>query len=149
MAQKHGPNTWENYLRVHENVLRQYSKYFVNLPITYAIEKITANYYSLLIERLEVKTSNGNIVFIKLEKDVDVQPGVTRKIARTYGYSYNCWKKVGGLKTRLIRYCSPHLDHNKFHHKHDFTVNPSTVTKIGNDEWPHVSDFLDEVISKF
>ena len=130
MVKKHGANTWENYLRVHEKVLKRYSGYFVNPSVTYAIERITENYYTLTIDRLELKTNQGVTLFVKIEKDVDVQAGVTRKIARTYGYSYNSWKKWELGITNLIRYCSPHHDHNRFHHKHDFTVTPPTIA------WP-------------
>ena len=144
---KHGFNTWENYLRVHEKVLKQYSVFFVNPLVVYELNMSTENYYTLILERVELKTNEGKNIFVKIEKDIDVQAGVTRKIARTYRYSYNSWKKTDRNNANFIRYCSPHLDHNQFHHKHDFTVTPPTITKIRNDDWPHVSEFFDELIS--
>jgi hypothetical protein len=146
---KYGRNTWDNYLKVHESVLKKYVKHFVSQNVTYKIEKITENYYTMEIERLEIKTHAQNTVWVKIEKDIDVQAGATRKIAKTHAYSYHCWIKNGEKKKDLIRYCGPHLDHNKFHHKHDFTKNPPSVTRIGDDEWPHVSDFFDEVLKSF
>jgi hypothetical protein len=72
---------------------------------------------------------------------------ITKKRAKTFNYSYNAWDPK--TNKNLIRYCSPHLDHNKFHHKHDYTVDPDETNKIGNDEWPHVSEFLEEVLTNF
>ena len=83
MAMKHGFNTWENYLRVHEKVLKQYSVFFVNPLVVYELNMITENYYTLILERVELKTNEGKNIFVKIEKDIDVQAGVTRKIART------------------------------------------------------------------
>ncbi len=146
---KHGPNTLDNYLRVHENVLKNYSKYFVTQNVVYKTTKITENYYTLEIQTLELITFSQNKVFVKIEKDVDVEQGTRKKIAKTYSYSYHCWKKEGEVSKDLIRYCSPHLDHNQFHHKHDFTKNPEVLIRIGDDDWPHVSEFFDEVLKTF
>jgi hypothetical protein len=147
---KHGWNNWDNYLSVHEKVLKNYSSNFLNTPIYYKIEKITENYFELKLDKLEVRTKQGNIILVKIEKDVVVQPGAKKKIAKTYTYSYHCWVNgPGGVINNLIRYCSPHDEHNKFHHKHDFTVKPPLLLKIAADSWPHVSEFFDEIISTF
>ena len=80
MGKRHGRNTWENYLKVHESVLRKYSSHFVNPNISYKIEKITENYFTLEIARLEVgRTKTGlqiwcvrhdmNVVDIDLSSD--------------------------------------------------------------------------------
>lgn len=68
---KHGWNTWDNYFNVHEQV--------------------TENYYTLDIKKTELKTQNGNIVFVKIEKDIEIQKGIRKKIARTDSYTYHCW----------------------------------------------------------
>jgi len=149
---RHDWNTWDNYFNVHEKVLKNYSANFVNPQIKYKDDRITDNYYTLVLDRAEVRTQKGNTVFVKIEKDVEVQQGARKKIARTYGYSYHCWQKNGdGTDQNLIRYCSPHPDHNKFHHKHEYlaTSAQSKLIRIDDDEWPHVNEFLDEVIKRF
>ena len=143
---KHGWNTWENYIRVHEKVLKQYQASLVNQNTLYDVKKITDQYYFMKIEKLELITNKGTTVQINIEKDVEVQPGGRKAISRTAGYSYQSWIKGG---SSLIRYCSPHETHNKFHHKHDFTKNPATLVAVGNDAWPHVSEFFDELIISF
>lgn len=148
---KHGWNTWDDYFNVHEKVLKKFSGNFIDLKIKYNDKRVTDNFYTLEIKKAELKTQKENIVFIKIEKDVEIEEGIRKKKARTYGYSYQCWRKLGnGTDESLIRYCSPHLNHNKFHHKHeDLAVPPQPILIKTGDEWPHVSEFLDEVIKRF
>ena len=143
---KHDWNTWENYLRVHENVLKKYQANFPNHTPKYAVVRVTDQYYIMKIEKLELVTNKGTSVQVNIEKDVEVQPGVRKPVARTVGYSYQAWIKVGNS---LIRYCSPHESHNQFHHKHDLTQTPAALIRIGNDDWPHVNEFFDELINNY
>ncbi len=143
---KHDWNTWENYLRVHENVLKKYKDNFPSHMPKYAVEMITDQYYILKLEKLELITIKGTSVQVSIEKDVEIQEGGRKPVAKTVGYSYKAWIKGG---KNLIRYCSPHDTHNQFHHKHDFTQDPPTVIRLNNDEYPHVSEFLSELINKF
>lgn len=149
---KHGWNTWDNYFNVHEKVLKKYSKHFIDPFIKYKDEQVTENYYTLDIKKTELKTQNGNIVFVKIEKDIEIQKGIRKKIARTNSYTYHCWRKLSNKTAdeSLIRYCSPHETHNKFHHKHeDLAVPPQPCLIKTGENWPHVSEFLDEVINRF
>lgn len=149
MREKHGWNTWENYLQVHERVLRDYSKHFQTSNPQYSIDQITENYYTISLDKLIVTTLTGNQVWVKIEKDVEVKKGVTKKVAKTYSYSYHSWRSKGKGAENLIRYCSPHEVHNKFHHKHVYKNNQQVTTKIEDDDWPHVSEFLDEIIENY
>ncbi len=146
MSNKHGWNTWENYLRVHESVLRKYQANFISPAPKYSVIKFTEYYYQLTLKNLELKTRKGTVVCINIEKDVEVRPGGTKQVARTEGYSYQAWLKGG---RNLVRYDSPHVNHNKFHHKHDYLYLPKDVLPVKNDEWPHVSEFFDEIINNF
>ncbi len=147
MKEKHGWNTWENYLRVHERVLKDYSSNIITSNPLYKIERVTENYYTLELSKIEVMTVKGNPVFIKIEKDIVIKEGVRKKLAKLYSYSYHAWSK-SSLKN-LVRYCSPHTEHNKFHHRHDYSVSPMKTTRVNDDEYPHVSEFLQEVIDSF
>ena len=143
---KHGWNTLENYLRVHESVLKKYQSHFITPSPKYSVIRYTEQYYQLTLTMLELRTAKGTSVCINIEKDIEVRPGGTKKVARTEGYSYQAWIKSGN---NLIRYDSPHEAHNKFHHKHDYVNSRTDIIPIKNDEWPHVSEFLDEVINNF
>ena len=99
-----------------------------------------------------METYKGTVVRIDIRKSALIDPDIkTRLRARTYEYSYSAnLPKIG----ELIRYCGPHdidtksPDHHKFHHKHDFTSGEEVITKIDDDEWPHVDEFLREVLEK-
>jgi len=49
----------------------------------------------------------------------------------------------------MIRYYSPHDDHNQFHHKHDFAIDPPQVIEIGSDGYPHVGKLFNEILEQF
>mgnify|MGYP003673959771 CR=1 FL=1 len=144
---KHDWNTWENYLRVHERVLKDFASSILSSNPTYQLRQITENYYTLELNRLELLTIKGNSVFVKIEKDIHVKDGAKKKIAKLFNYSYHAWLK--DPPRNLIRYCGPHLDHNKFHHRHDYTKSPMITTQVNKDNFPHVSDFLQEIIDTF
>lgn len=146
MKKKHGWNTWENYLRVHESVLKKYQTHFITQSPKYSVIRFTDQYYQLRIDKLELVTTKGTSIYINIEKDVEVQAGGSKDVARTVGYSYQAWIKGG---KNLIRYCSPHESHNKFHHKHDYQKDPINPIPINSDNWPHVNEFLDELIDNF
>lgn len=146
MKKKHDWNTWENYLRVHESVLKKYQHHFVSQNPKYSISELTDQYYQLKLDKLELKTLKGTVITINIEKDVEVQPGGTKIVARTVGYTYQAWIKGGN---NLIRYCSPHETHNKYHHKHEYLKDPINPVPVGDDEWPHVNEFFDELIDNF
>jgi hypothetical protein len=146
MKKKHGWNTWENYLRVHESVLKKYQPHFITQSPKYSVTRFTDQYYQLRIDKLELVTAKGTPIYINIEKDVEVQAGGSKDVARTVGYSYQAWIKGG---KNLIRYCSPHESHNKFHHKHDYQKDPNNPIPINGDSWPHINEFLDELIDNF
>ena len=145
---KHGWNSWDNYWHIHEKVLRVYSKYMLAAK-TYRVVRHTEFYYELLCTNALFNSYNQNVVRIDIRKDVEIDSSVKAKLqARTIGYTYSANRPNPDGKN-LIRYCSPHDDHNQYHHKHDFTVNPAQVHKIADDAWPHVGEFLHEVLLTF
>ena len=56
MKEKHGWNTFENYLRVHESVLKKYSSHIVSQNPKYVLVKFTDHYCQLTLEKLEIQT---------------------------------------------------------------------------------------------
>lgn len=144
---KHGWNSWDGYFATHEKVLRFFSKYMV-VPQVYSVLRPTDRFYQLICENILVTTYKGTRVRIDLSKDVLIEDQHGRLRARTYGYSYNA-NLPNPDGRNLIRYDSPHDDHNRFHHKHEFTTHPPQVIRIGDDDYPHVGEFFNEVLERF
>ncbi len=150
MKLKHDWNTLENYLSVHDRVLRQYSKHMVTVK-TYIHRKLTPFFLILRAENIVIRTTKGNSIRVDIRKNVEIDPSnKKRPRARTYDYTYSA-SIPGGSK--LFRYCSPHgdvksnlPDHHKFHHKHVYDGDRETIERIDDDKWPHVNEFLQEVL---
>ena len=145
--EKHGFNTWENYLAVHEKVLNSYKHYFKNQNVRYQVQKFTENYYSLKIPKLELITLKSSRVIVKIIKDVEVKEGVRKKIAKTFFYSYHV--RYAQSDENILRYCGPD-EHRPYHHKHVYKNDVEfKVEKVRDNEWPHVNEFLDEIINHY
>ena len=152
---KHGWASLETYLNAHDRVLRTYTK-FMDQPKQYRYEWANSNYLVLKCHGIDFTTYSGNKVRVDLYKDVDIDDSNPKRLrARTSGYSYNANRPGVG---NLIRYDSPDLAvtvaqstpfHHQFHHKHDWTSGVEQIIRISDDNWPHVHEFLNEVLSTF
>lgn len=150
---KHGWNSFENYIGVHEKTLRFYEKYMESVR-TYSHSNDTEFDYKLRCEGIFFHTYHGTRIRVDLAKDLEIDPtNPKRRRARVERYTYSANLPGRGP---LIRYCSPHdrwelegsAPHHRFHHKHDFTSGQEVITKTG-DNWPHVGEFLEEVLKSF
>ena len=145
---KHGWNSWDNYFDIHEKVLRFYSKY-MQAAKSYHVTRHTDQYYEMTCTGILFQSFNQNLVRVDIHKDLEIEDSLKSKLkARTLGYSYSA-NKPNPDGRNLIRYCSPHPDHNRFHHRHDYTKVPTEVIRIGDDAFPHVGEFLNEVLRTF
>lgn len=159
MAGRHDWNTRENYFDIHYRVLRFAEKHMV-APVRYIHQVYTDRHEAILAPKIVFLTwGRRTTVHVSIKKDILIRrrPGFKPE-ARTYSYRYHANLPDG---RELIRYCSPDdpnsvlnpKDHHTFHHKHVFDSNGVQIKVInieGNgDEWPHVSDFLNEVLSSF
>jgi hypothetical protein len=152
---KHGWNSLQHYLEIHEKTLRMYHRY-METPRLYAYNEDTPYHHTLICTHIFLQTYKGTRIRVDIEKDIEVdRSNPKRTRARTFGYTYSA--NLPG-KGELIRYCGPHGDweeegsapHHKRHHKHDFRKNPKgEVSLLGEDDWPHVGEFLEEVLSSF
>ena len=148
---KHDWNSWENYLTVHEKTLRQYlgmRSHYISGPTDYSVKKWTPESYELNLRGLILRTNAGKSIEIKIEKSVELDTEYARPRARTFSYSYHALYAKPNARN-LIRYCSPH-GHRPIHHKHVYHLNGTyDVIEVPERTWPHVSEFLDEVLSVF
>ena len=158
MSGRHGWNLRDNYFDVHYRVLRFYEKYMQN-PATYIHEVITPSFEILMAPKIILTTSRSNIVHVNIKKDISIKRTSGAKAqAKTYAYRYHANRPDGRA---FVRYCSPDdptakfitTNHHSFHHKHIFDEFGSEVHVIntqGTDQdWPHVNEFLDEVLATF
>ena len=144
---KHDWNWWDNYLSIHEQQLRFYSNFMTTVK-TYNLKCHTERYYELSCEQIPFKTYKGSNIRVDIRKDILVRHYRGRLQARTYAYTYNS-NLPNPDGRNLIRYCSPHMGHNQFHHKHDYTVDPPVIIQISDDSYPHVGEFINEVLETF
>jgi len=151
---KHDWASLQTYLNAHERVLRTYSK-FMDHPVQYKQSRVTENY--LILECQSIFTTyNGTKVRVDIYKDVEIDDSIlNRERALTFGYSYNANRPGVG---NLLRYDSPDPPaeispstpaHHRFHHKHDWSSGTEVIVKIPDDEWPHVDQFFQEVLTRF
>lgn len=145
---KHDWNDKEDFYKIHHNVLQKYQWRFLS-HVSYTHSVITDQHEELEIRSALIKTDLNSIVEIKIQKTIEIDTEWARKKARTFGYSYQA-KRPSPDGRILFRYDSPHETHNKYHHKHVFsTLGLETeIIDVGVD-WPHVSEFLDEVCKNF
>jgi hypothetical protein len=114
----------------------------------YTVSRLTDRFYQLQCENILMTTYQGTQVRIDIRKDVLIDDQHGRLRAKTFAYSYNA-NLPNPDGRNLIRYDSPHDDHSQFHHKHEFTNSPPQVIRIGDDEYPHVGEFIKEVLERF
>ena len=152
---KHDWNALEDYLNVHAAVIGQYQKYMTR-PTDYSHNWLNEEYLELSAS-FTITTHLGNAIKISIEKDVEIKTltpprgkRIGRRLARLDAYTYVAYQVGKGC---LIRYCSPHdqlfdtsVDHHEFHHKHDYSSGREIISNMGTD-WPHVDEFLEEVMS--
>ena len=142
---RHDWNSLENYYQVHYRVLKHYSWRFTSTNVKYTHRQLTDQWEQLEILSLMFKADRGQIVELKIEKDIEVDRSYQKPRAKTFAYSYQA-KRVAPDNRIYFRFCSSHEDHNCFHHKHVFNINGTEqVIKIDDDKWPHVNEFFDEV----
>ncbi len=145
---KHGRNHLSNYLDIHRQILANYQE-GQEAPKIYTEKLITENYLELEVEDFKILTKKGNWIKVKIHKDVEIDRSGKIPTAKTFTYSYHARyadSKIGG---NIIRYCSEH-GHRPYHHKHIYKQDGSfDVLKIQEDEFPHVNEFLDELIENF
>jgi hypothetical protein len=139
---KHDWNNLQNYIFVHDKILRQYASCFSNQP-QYNPYRSTP----YVLELSTVLRFHHKNLKLEIDKVAEVQVfGKGRESARTYSYTYNVSDSIGNF----FRYCSPH-DHRPYHHKHTYDsitrVQIHPPQKIGDDDYPHIDQVIDELLA--
>jgi hypothetical protein len=150
---KHGPNTPYNYFSIHEDTLLRYTTDYSPEERFYELDYNEAGTrVKLHCRNIILTTHAGNQVRCDIVK-VAEKNNNTQKI-KTIKYSYSV-SRFKEKSSELFRYCSSDEDkliydpnnHHTYHHKHDFLSGNEIIVKIEDDEYPHVSEFFDEVLN--
>ncbi len=111
---KHGPNRFANYWTVHETVMQQFIREGFVILDGLVLETLDN---SILIYGTIVCLGR---IYIDVKKELSILSGEgADAMVQTVDYSYNAvLTNVGNI----LRYDSPHLDHNQEHHVHRYDV---------------------------
>lgn len=152
---KHDWASLQRYMNAHERVMNTYAK-FMDRPRTYEQTLVTPNYLLLECKGILFTTYNGNQVRVDISKDVEIDDAIPKRPqALTVLYSYNANRPDGD---NLIRYDSPDPPaqitpltplHHHFHHKHVWVAGREQILRAGDDAWPHVEEFFQEIMENF
>lgn len=152
---KHSWNSLQHYLGIHHKTLRFFEK-LMETPRVYTHKIENEVTQTLRAAGIIFLTYRGSRVRVDIKKTLEINlSNPKRPRARTFEYRYAASRPN---QSPLIRYCSPHgnweeegtAPHHRYHHKHDYTKNPKgDVTILGDDDWPHVGEFLEEVLQRF
>lgn len=142
MGDKHGPNRLTNYYETHETIMGQFASRGFVLENTLVLNPIGAGVLTLS----GVVSCSGGIVLDVL-KILRVEGVDGDAVVQTMVYNYNARLKGIG---NILRYDSPHEDHNRFHHVHRFTVFDGDHDGwVGQCEWPTLGDVITELEAWF
>lgn len=144
MSSKHGPNSWDDYLNVHERRIADFLGHFI---LDDRVE-FTRTASQVLWEG-ELMCAGGIEVHVHKRQVIHYRQG--RPWVRTVDYSYQVIRRQGGQVTPLFRYDNAeHHDHADAHHRHQFDANGREKlppAHIGETGWPTLGDVLEEAHS--
>lgn len=142
-SKRHGPNRLQRYLEIHTTVMAK--MLYSGLVVEDGLELPNgADGELVIVGDLLLRDRVLKVTVVKslqvLEETDPSNPDV-----QTSSYSYNVSLVGHG---NVFRYCSPHSDHNEYHHRHQydpFGSHPeaNTVTDCG-DDWPTLSEVIEE-----
>jgi hypothetical protein len=139
----HGPNRITNYFETHETIMGQFVDRGFILSDTLEVLPYGARY--IVITGSLACLGDIRLDVSKLLEVVDGEGGMAR--VQTVEYSYNA--NLPGVGN-ILRYDSPHPDHNCFHHVHRFDVfDGDREGRAEACEWPHLGDVIGELEAWF
>lgn len=141
MNSKHGPNSWDNYLTVHQSCMRAFEHFVLEdgLSATFTASRVLWKGVIYCLDGIELHVS----------KTQAVEYRAGQPIVQTIEYSYHAQRRIGTTVTLLFRYDNIHVhpDHPDAHHRHRFDGDGNEIDPtlhVGEDGWPTLSDVLKE-----
>ena len=141
MSDKHGPNSWEDYLAVHESRLDDFREHFIlEDRLTHVRTASTVQWDGSLL------CAGGMEIHVRKRQAVTLRAG--RPWVQTVDYSYQVLLRDGAKAVQLFRYDnSAHHDHPDPHHLHRYDANGleiRPVEHVGADGWPTLGEVIEQ-----
>src|SRR5581483_496330 len=144
MRDKHGWNSWDQYLAIHTRRIRDFDHFIIDDQLTATPTKSTVTWDGVLY------CEDGIEIHVRKHQAVQQMSG--RPSVRTLDYSYHVLRRVGSRVVNVLRYDDIHLQpgHQSRHHRHRYDAQGNEIEPpehIGEDEWPTLGDVIEEVHS--
>lgn len=141
MSAKHGPNSWDDYLSVHNSRLADFQGHFVledRLPFVRTLSQV---YWEGVLECVD-----GLEIHVRKRQTVAIRAG--RPWVQTVDYSYHVLRRQGAKSISVFRYDNAaHHEHADPHHRHTYDAAGKEVLPpqhVGVDGWPTLGDVIEE-----
>lgn len=138
MSASHGPIRLSSYLEIHTTVINRFvAQGFV---VEDGLEIDDLGNGSIYISGL-IRCAGG--VTITVDKYLSIIDPGPPAFVQTVDYSYNA--SLDGVGN-IFRYCSPHPDHNTFHHRHTYDVfSGDQFGNVSESGWPTLGEVIEEL----
>lgn len=141
MSDKHGPNSWEDYLAVHASRIADFSGHFIiEDQLSFTRTPTRVYWEGVLI------CAGGIEIHTRKRQALSVRSG--RLWVQTSDYSYQVLRRVRGATVPLFRYDNaPHHDHPDPHHRHRYDTNGIELLPpehVGEARWPTLGEVIEE-----
>ena len=137
VAERHGWNTLEDYLHVLRRVVDD-SPFVISDTLSIDISPDAGDISGDILCHEDI--------ILDVTKHFEIVEYEGQQYARTVRYSYHARYDNGA---DILRYDNAHAEeqtgHSTTHHKHEFHNGAESVSEVGESDWPHLSEVLDEV----
>lgn len=141
MKDRHGWNSWDGYLAVHQKRLADFHGHFLlEDRLTFTRTRDTVFWSG------ELLCADGIEIHVTKRQTVRERRGRTE--VQTTDYSYQVLRRTGSSVRPLFRYDNAaHHDHPDAHHRHRYDeagVEIDPPEHVGRSGWPTMGDVIDE-----
>lgn len=141
MSDRHGPNSWDSYLAVHQERIEDFRGHFIiEDRLGYVRTESVVQWEGELI------CVDGIEIHVRKRQAVSIRAG--RPWVQTVDYSYQVLRRQGDEVRNLFRYDnSAHHDQPDPHHRHEYDEDGNErlpPVHVGADGWPTLGDVIVE-----
>lgn len=141
-SSRHGWNSWDNYLNVHQHQLRDFEHFISSNQLSYTVTDTLVSWQG------ELHCAGG--IEIHVRKTQEVEPrGGGWPMVKTFEYSYQVMRRQAGQAISIFRYDNVHVQpgHPDAHHKHCFDEHGTEIeppVHVGEAGWPTLAEVVRE-----
>ena len=141
MSGKHGANSWDDYLNVHQSRIADFSSHFILADqLTYERTATQVYWEGVIV------CTDGIEIHVRKRQVVKMRGG--RAWVQTTDYSYQVLRREGEFILPVFRYDNAaHHDHPDPHHRHRYDTEGLEMLPpqhTGVDGWPTLGDVIEE-----